>query len=47
MADTDSLVYVIKTDDVYKDLWKYNQEFDYLSYPKDSKYFDQSNKSSW
>ena len=44
MTNTDSLVYEIKTKDVYKEFWKYKEEFDFSGYPKGSKYYDKTNK---
>ena len=39
-TDTDSLVYKIKTDDVYKDFNEDKNLFDLRDYPQDSKFFD-------
>ena len=41
---TDSLVYKIKTKDVYKDVSKDKEMFDFSNYSPKSKYFDDSNK---
>ena len=38
-ADTDSLCYEIKTDDVYKDLFKDKELFDNSDYPKKQFFF--------
>ena len=43
-TDTDSLCYVITTDDVYVDLYLYKDLFDNSDYPKTSKFFFDSNK---
>ena len=43
-TDTDSLTYEIETEDVYKDLWKRKELFDYSDYPKGSPYKFQENK---
>ena len=43
-TDTDSLCYEIETKDIYKDLWKSKDLFDFSNYSKDSKYFDNTNK---
>ena len=42
-TDTDSLVYEIKIDDVYKDFYKDKDLFDPSNYPKDSRFKDLSN----
>ena len=42
-TDTDSLVYEIKTDDVYEYFYKYKDLFDLSNYLKDSKFYDPSN----
>ena len=44
-TDTNSLFYEIKTDDVYKDLYKDKHLFDLSNYPKDSTFFDPENKN--
>ena len=43
-ADTDSLVYVIKTEDVYEDFDRDKNLFDFSDYPLDSNFFDPVNK---
>ena len=43
-TDTDSLVYEIKTDDVYEDFDKNKNLFDFSDYPHNSKFFDSVNK---
>ena len=43
-TDTESLVYEIKTEDVYEDFYKEKNLFDFSDYPLDSKFFDPVNK---
>ena len=43
-TDTDSLVYEIKTEDVYKNFYQDKNLFDFSDYPLDSKFFDPTNK---
>ena len=43
-TDTDSLMYDIKTEDVYEDFSRYKEMFDFSSYSTKSKYYDNSNK---
>ena len=43
-TDIDSLVYEVKTDDVYEDFYKDKHLFDLSNYPKDSKLFDPDNE---
>jgi hypothetical protein len=43
-TDTDSLCYEIQTDDVYEDMLKYKDKFDFSEYPEDHKCFDLTNK---
>ena len=43
-ADTDSLVYEIKTEDVYEDFYKDKNLFDFSDYPLNSKFSDPVNK---
>ena len=43
-TDTDSLTYEIEAKDVYKDLFKDKYKFDNSDYPKDSPYYDKTNK---
>ena len=43
-TDTDSLCYEIETIDIYKDFWKDKDLFDNSAYPKDSKFYDETNK---
>ena len=41
-TDTDSLTYEIKSEDVYQEFFK--NSFDFSNYPKNSKFFDETNK---
>ena len=41
---TDSLMYEIKTEDVYEDFSNDKAKFDFTSYSTKSKYYDHSNK---
>ena len=43
-TDTDSLMYKIKTEDVYEDFSKDKKMFDFSNYSTYSKYYDDSNK---
>ena len=43
-TDTDSLVYYIKTEDIYEDLCKDRSLFDNSDYPESSKFFFKENK---
>ena len=43
-TDTDSLVYEINDDNVYEQCFKDKDLFDFSGYPKDSVYYDISNK---
>ena len=43
-TDTDSLAYEIKPEDVYEEFFKRKHLFDFSNYPKDSKFFDETNK---
>ena len=43
-TDTDSLVYEIKTEDVYEDFYQDKDLFDFSDYPLVSKFFDPANK---
>ena len=43
-TDTDSLTYEIKSDNVYKDFYKWKDLFDFSNYSKDSEFFDDINK---
>ena len=43
-TDTDSLVYEIKTEDVYEDFYQDKNLFDFSDYPLHSKFFHPINK---
>ena len=43
-TDTDSLMYEMKTEDVYKDFRKGEEMFIFSNYSVKSKYYDDSNK---
>ena len=43
-TDTDSLCYEIRTDEVYEDMLKNKDKFDFSEYPKDHKCYDVTNK---
>ena len=43
-TDTDSLTYEIEVDDVYQDFWKDKHLFDNSDYPKESPFFNNTNK---
>ena len=43
-TDTDSLVYEIKSEDIYDQCFKDRGLFDFSGYPIDSKYYDSTNK---
>ena len=43
-TDTDSLVYKIKSEDVYEDFYQDKNLFDFSDYPLNSKFFDPVNK---
>ena len=43
-TDTDSLVYEIRGGNVYEQCFKERELFDFSGYPKDSVYFDDTNK---
>ena len=43
-TDTDSFTYEVKSEDVYEELFKHKDLFDFGNYPKDSKFFDGANK---
>ena len=45
-TDTDSLVYEIKTEDVYEDFYQEKHLFDFSDYPLHSKFFDPVNKKA-
>ena len=43
-TDTDSLTYKIKSDDVYEELFKHKDLFDFGNFSKDSKFYDNQNE---
>ena len=43
-TSTNSLAYEIKLEDVYEELFKHEHLFDFSNFPKDSKFFDETNK---
>ena len=43
-TDTDSLTYEIKSEDVYKEFYKWKDLFDFSNYSKDSRFYNESNK---
>ena len=43
-TDTDSLTYEIKSENVYEEFFKWKDLFDFSSYSKNSKLFDEINK---
>ena len=43
-TDSDSLMYEIKTDDIYEDFSSNREMFDFSNYSTKSKYYDDSNK---
>ena len=43
--DTDSLVYEIKTDDVYEGFYEDKRLFEFSDYPKDRQFYDPVNKN--
>ena len=43
-TDTDSLTYEIKSENVYKDFYKWKDLFDFSNYSKDSTFYDDTNK---
>ena len=43
-TDTESLVYEIKTKDVYENFYQNKNLFDFSDYPLDSKFFDPVNE---
>ena len=45
-TDTESLVYEIIPEDVYKDFFENKSLFDFSDYPQDTNFFDPSNKKS-
>ena len=45
-SDTDSFIYAIKTDDVYRDLEKIKADFDFSNYYEDHFQFDDNNQKT-
>ena len=43
-TDTESLTYEIKSEDVYEEFFKHKHLFDFSNFPKESKFFDETNK---
>ena len=43
-TDTDSLTYEIKSEYVYEEFFKWKDLFDFSNYPKNSKFFNETNK---
>ena len=43
-TDTDCLAYEIKSADVYEEFFKHKHLFDFSNFPKESKFFDETNK---
>ena len=43
-TDTDSLTYEIKSENVYKEFYKWKDLFDFSNYSKDSTFYDDTNK---
>ena len=46
-TDTGSLIYEIKSENVYKKYFKWKDLFDFSNYSKDSKFFNETNKKSY
>ena len=44
LTDTDSLAYEIKSKNVYEEFFECKDLFDFSNYPKDSKFFNETNK---
>ena len=43
-TDTDSLTYETKSEEVYEEFFKHKHLLDFINCPKDSKFFDETNK---
>ena len=43
-TDSDSLTYEIKSEDVYEEFFKHKHLFDFSNFPKNSKFFNETNK---
>ena len=46
-TNTDSLTHEKKSEDFYEEFFKHKHLFGFSNYPKDSKIFDETNKSYW
>ena len=46
-TDADSLTYEIKSEDVYKEFYKWKDLFDFSNYSKDSRFYGDTNKKSF
>ena len=44
LTDTDSLTYEIKSENVYEEIFKWKDLFNFSNYSKDSKFFDETNQ---
>ena len=44
LTDTDTLFFIIETENVYEDFYKDKEFFDFSNYPKEWKYHDNLNK---
>ena len=44
-TDTDSLAYQINLENVYEEFFKHKHLFDFCNFAKNSKFFDESNKT--
>ena len=45
-TDTESLAYEIKSENVYEEFFRWKDLFDFSNYPKDSKFFNETNKKT-
>ena len=43
-TDTDSLTYEVRSEDAYEKFFKHKHLFDFSNFPKDTKFFDETNK---
>ena len=46
-TDTDSLTYEIKSENIYKEFYKWKDLFDFRNYSKDSIFYDDTNKKGY
>ncbi len=46
MTDTDSLIYLIQTEDFYKDMYEMREYFDLSEYSKSNPIYDETNKKA-